>query len=329
MIQDSDYRKLLYKIAVYYYEDGLTQKQIGKRFGLSRIKISRLLRHARELKIVQIAIASQDKAHVDLERSIDSKYKIDEVIAVAPLDYSKTTVTRSLGQAAAESLIRSIRGKETITITWGSTLNAMVSCLPAADWHNLRVVQSLGGLSSPDSDINGVELVRRMAQVLGARPLILSSPGLVSNKAVRDALLQDMQISKVLSAAASADIALVGIGVFSSDSVVLQNNILTMEEVQRLKAKGAVGDIGLRFFNKFGEMVLDEIDERVVGLDISQYRKIKRVIGVAGGLEKLDVIRAAMRGKLIDVLITDDQTAVRLLQDGNGSELITGENNKN
>jgi DNA-binding transcriptional regulator LsrR (DeoR family) len=319
MIQDTNYRKLLYKIAVYYYEDGLTQKQIGKRFGLSRIKISRLLQQARDLKVVQIAIAPQDKAHADLERNIDSKYKIDEVIAVTPPDYSRLSINGTIGQAAAESLVRSIRGKETITITWGSTLNAMVSCLPSADWSELRVVQSLGGLSSPDSDINGVELVRRMAQVLGARPIILYSPGLVPNKEVRDALLQDTQISKVLAAAANADIALVGIGMFSSDSVILQNNILTSEDVQRLKAKGAVGDIGLRFFNKYGEKVFDEIDDRVVGLDIGNYRKIKRVVAVAGGLEKIDAIRAALCGKLIDVLITDDQTAVQLLAGDNNS----------
>jgi DNA-binding transcriptional regulator LsrR (DeoR family) len=312
MIQDANYRKLLYKIAVYYYEDGLTQKQIGKRFGLSRIKISRLLRQARELKVVQIAITPQDEVHADLERKIASIYKLDEVIAVTPTDCSRPTVNRTIGHAASESLVRSIRGKETVTITWGSTLNAMVSCFPTCDWPELRVVQSLGGLSSPDSDINGVELVRRMAQVLGARPIIMSSPGLVPNSDVRDALLQDVQISKVLNMAINADIALVGIGIFSPDSVVLQNNILTKEEVRRLKDKGAVGDIGLRYFNKDGEKVSDDIDDRVIGLDLPQYRKIKRVVAVAGGTEKIDAIRAAIRGKLLDVLITDEQTAVQL-----------------
>lgn len=39
----ADRRKLLYKLAKAYYEDQLTQAQIGKRFGLSRIKVSRLL----------------------------------------------------------------------------------------------------------------------------------------------------------------------------------------------------------------------------------------------------------------------------------------------
>jgi DNA-binding transcriptional regulator LsrR (DeoR family) len=318
MIQDQSYRNLLYKIAVLYYEEGLSQKQIGKRFGLSRIKISRLLRQAREHKVVQISISPLDNANADLERRIESRYGIDEVITVMPPDYSRSSIIAALGQVASENLIRGLRGKEIVTITWGSTLNALVSNLPSADWPDLRIVQSLGGLSSPDADINGVELVRRMAQALGARPLMLSSPGLVANKAVRDALIQDAQVSKALELATKADIALVGIGTPSPGSVIFQNNILTEDEIQRLKRKGAVGDIGLRFFNEYGEKIKDEIDDRVIGLDIDHYRNIKRVIGVAGGIEKIQVIRAALRAKIIDVLITEDQTALRLVDEGNG-----------
>ena len=47
MPPDASTRRLLYKIAHVYYEDGLSQKQIGLRFGISRIKVSRMLKHAR------------------------------------------------------------------------------------------------------------------------------------------------------------------------------------------------------------------------------------------------------------------------------------------
>jgi DNA-binding transcriptional regulator LsrR (DeoR family) len=179
----------------------------------------------------------------------------------------------------------------------------------------VRVVQCLGGLSSPEAETNGVDLVRRMAQSLGARPLLLSSPGLVANNAIRDALLMDPQISNMLKIAAKADIALVGIGVLNQESVIIQNNILTHADIERLKAKGAVGDIGMRFYNAQGQQIEDEIDERIIGLDLEQFKKIKRVIGVAGGDSKYEAIRAALRGKLIDVLVTDDRTAARLLEE--------------
>jgi DNA-binding transcriptional regulator LsrR (DeoR family) len=315
MPPDNNFRKLLYKIAVLYYQDGLTQKQIGKRFGLSRIKVSRLLRQAREKKVVQIHITPADGPLAELERAIDAKYNLDEVIATTPPEYSRSAIIKSLAPVAVEGIMRSIQGKEVIAITWGSSLNAMVDALPPANYPNIRVVQCLGGLSSPDAEVNGVDIVRRLAQSLGARPLLLSAPGLVANKDVRDALLMDTQISKILSIASKADIAVVGIGVYNSESVILQNNILSNAEMERLKAKGAVGDIGMRFFNCWGEKIEDEIDERIIGLDLEHYKRIKRVIGVAGGEDKVEAIRAALHGKLIDVLVTDDKTAQYLLDD--------------
>jgi len=41
---------------------------------------------------------------------------------------------------------------------------------------------------------------------------------------------------------------------------------------------------------------------------------VKRVIGVTGGPDKVESIRAALKGKLINVLITDDNTGKALLE---------------
>lgn len=309
-----DHRNFLYKLAISYYEDGLTQKQIGKQFGLSRIKVSRLLSQARDLKVVQIYITPSNDSNVDLERALAVKYGIDEVVAITPPEYTRPTIASALGLAAAENLVRTIKGKEDIAITWGSTLNQVMESMPTTHKPNVRILQALGGLSSPDTGVNGADLARRMAQSFGARPLLLSSPGLVANREVRDALLMDPQISRMIALAAKADIALVGIGVLAPDSIMLQNNILSQTEVNRLKSKGAIGDIGMRFYDPYGKTIEDEINDRVIGIDLDQYRKIKRVIGIAGGEEKVEAIRGALRGKLINVLITDDRTARKLFE---------------
>ena len=82
----------------------------------------------------------------------------------------------------------------------------------------------------------------------------------------------------------------------------------------RLVAKGAIGDICLQFFNQNGERIEDPIHNRIIGLELSQIKRISRVIGVAGGEEKWIAIRAASRAKLINVLVTDDRTAEMLLR---------------
>ena len=91
---------LLYKIAVAYYEDGLTQDQIGKRFGLSRIKISRLLQQARQTRVVQISIAAPPGSYGDLERGLEKLYGVDEVVVAGPVSDAPDTLVQ-LGSAAA------------------------------------------------------------------------------------------------------------------------------------------------------------------------------------------------------------------------------------
>jgi DNA-binding transcriptional regulator LsrR (DeoR family) len=315
MLSDAERAKLLYKIALAYYEDNLSQKEIAQRFGLSRIKVSRLLSECRATGIVDITITSPGDPSAALERQLQFQYGLKEATVVPIVTDDKSVLTRSLGAAAARSLARSLQGVRAVTLTWGTTLLATVDALPKQSWPHLVVVQCLGGLGAPDADIHGVELAQRLARVLDARPRILPAPGIVRSRMVRDALLTEAQISDTLALAARADVALMGIGVTAApDSVVrLAGTVLTEAEIGELEAKGAVGDIALRFFDAKGRPVKHAINDRVVGLELEQIRRIPRIIGVAGGIHKVDAIRGALRSKLINVLVTDEDTATRLL----------------
>jgi DNA-binding transcriptional regulator LsrR (DeoR family) len=319
---DSEHYKLLYKVAQAYYEDDLTQEHIGQRFGLSRIKISRLLSQARQEKIVQISLTAPSHEYVEMERALEKRYGLNEVLIACPTDNSPTSILSALGETAANCLMRTLRGEEVVALTWGNTLLAVVDALqsatgaPIRDWPGMRIVQSLGGLGSPEADVYSAGLVHRMASMFGAKGLILAAPGIVSSPAVRDALLTDLQISSTLNLAARADIAIMGIGQPTPQSVVMQSNILPETEFAHLQTLGVVGDIGLRFFDANGSLIEHEINGRILGLTLEQIKDIPRVIGVSGGPEKFEVIRAALRGKLLDVLITDIDNARRLLVDG-------------
>ena len=315
MSSDAETRKLLFKIATAYYEDGLTQEQIGKRFSLSRVKVSRMLRQAREERIVQINVLPPQDSNVRLERRLEREYGLDEAIVVSTSDHNRATVVRELGPAAADCLVRSLSDAQVLALTWGTTLLAVVDALPVRDWPEMKVVQMLGGLGQPEADVYGADLVQRTARAFGARPRLLLSPGIVSSKLVRDALLTDPQISDTLALGARADVALVGIGRPTPNSVVMRAGILSPVELAQLHALGAVGDIALRFFDAHGRPVEHEICDRIVGLDLDQIRQIPRVIGVAGGEAKSQVIRAALIGRLVHVLVTDELTAARLLDD--------------
>jgi DNA-binding transcriptional regulator LsrR (DeoR family) len=177
------------------------------------------------------------------------------------------------------------------------------------------VVPISGGLGAPEWEVQGTDLTRRMAQSLGAGLRYLPAPGVVANPLVRQALMEDPQVGDTLATAARADVVVLGIGVPRIGSVVARSGILTDEETQQFMQQGAVGDIALRFFDRDGRPMAHQVGERTIGLTLEQIRRIPRRIGVAGGEGKFEVIRGALRGRLINVLITDDRTASALLED--------------
>src|SRR6185503_15414480 len=122
-------------------------------------------------------------------------------------------------------------------------------------------------------------------------------------------------VTGVLQKARAATLAFMGIGAPRPDSILVQQgNIVTWQELAALKKLGAVGDINLRYFDDRGHKVPSDLDDRVIGLTLEDIRKINHVVGVAGGAEKFGAIRAALKGKLIDVLVTDHTTAQHLLE---------------
>ncbi len=148
--------KLIYRIAKSYYEDGLTQHEIGRKFGLSRIKVSRLLKEAVKSGAVKIMIFEPKSAEiVKLEEEIEQKYSIDEVVIVESSDFSYENTLTNIGRAAANYLDRILRGDETIALAWGNTIHSLVEALPRKNFYNLKIVQLMGGLGASGHEAYG------------------------------------------------------------------------------------------------------------------------------------------------------------------------------
>jgi DNA-binding transcriptional regulator LsrR (DeoR family) len=307
--------RLLYRIAQAYYVDELTQQQIAKRLGLSRPKVSRLLQKAKDERIINVTLVPPAHGMADLERELEHKYGLEEVVIASISDPENLpTVVRELGPAAAECLVRCISGKEIVGTVWGTTMVAVVDALPFGTWPDVTIVQMIGGLGPVGALEHSAELAQRMAQRFNAKLRLLLAPGIVSTQAAAQELRSNPQISETLELAAKADIAVVALGVPSPVSILLRDGtIITPKELERLRETGAVGDIGLRYIDAHGKSLNLELNERIIGLTLEQIMNIPRVIGVAGGTVKYEVIRAALRGKILDVLVTDHITAQALL----------------
>ncbi|MEN8228207.1 MAG: sugar-binding transcriptional regulator [Bacteroidota bacterium] len=308
-----NHERIIYKVVRAYYEDGMTQQEIGNKYGISRIKVSRMLSRALEDKIVLIKInAPTDKYH-DLEHKLELEYGLKEVVVVDTGSDEQDEVIASIGRVAAGYLNANLQGDEIIGLTWGRALLNLVNALNVDHFPKLQVVQMLGGLGEPEASYHGADLTRRMAEKFLTRPRLIHAPGIVRSKDLCRELINDIQVRKTLQLAARADIAIVGLGLFSPGSSIFKSDYILSEEDQRmLVSRNVMGDISLRFFNDQGQFITTEIDDRIVGLSIDQLQKIPRIIGVAGGKDKYQIIKAALKGKLIHVLITDHQNAEKL-----------------
>ena len=311
-----DYRLLL-KVSKLYYEKLLTQQEISERLKLSRPKVSRLLKQAEEVGVVKINIIPQPGIHTDLEDALENKYGLKEAVVVDVSEpATQIAVSREVGVAAADYFSRAVNDPCIIGISWGTTLRAMVDAVHAMDCHNSQVVQLIGGLGMPESEAHATYILRRLVAQIGSKLSILNVPGIVDNIGVKKAVLSDSHVRELFEMFAKIDIAFVGIGVPTPESVVMRDGtILTKDQMEMLMEKGAVGDICLRYFDENGNSIQSDVDDRVIGITLKELKKIDRVVGITGGPQKEKVIRAALIGKLINVLITDQQCAKKLIED--------------
>jgi len=311
-----DEQRLLVKVSKMYYEEGLAQDDIILRLNLSRSKISRLLQQARDEGVVQITVTTPRHMYSDLENRLEKQYGLAEVLIVeAHSGDSIENIIHELGVAAAGYLERVVGPTTPLGISWGSTLHAMVAALHPKRLPKTKVVQIIGGLGQPEAEVHATDLCRRLARSLGSQLTLLPVPGIVATQNARNVLLSDLYVRQAIEMFNHLDIVFVGIGAPIADSVLIRDgSILSHTELELLLKKGAVGDIALRFFDSQGQPVHSEVDERVIGITLEQLTCIRRVVGIAGGPEKYPSILGALRGKLINVLITDSIMAERLLQ---------------
>jgi DNA-binding transcriptional regulator LsrR (DeoR family) len=309
--------RLLVKVARFYYEDGLNQDAITERLGLSRSKVSRLMAQARESGIVQITVVEPEDLFLDIEGRLEERFGLQEALVVeAHSGDSQSQVSRAVGSMAAGYLSRAISGRSTIGMCWGDTLRHMVASLSPHRYPDAEVVQIIGGIGQPDAEVHATELCRSMARTLDCRLTLLPVPGIVADQRTRESLLSDVHVKRAVGAFDDLDIAFVGIGAPTTDSVTMRDgSIISRAELDELLRKGTVGDIALRYYDADGECIESEINDRIIGMTLEQIKQVPRVVGVSGGPQKVDAIRAALRGRLINVLITDSVTAGKLLED--------------
>ncbi len=308
--------RLIARIAQMYYVEELKQAEIAKRLSISQTSISRYLKKAHAEEIVRISINAPRGTYPDLEARLRERYGLGEVVVAECGEDRDEQILTSIGEAAAHYLVTTLEGDAVVGISsWSETLLRMVDCISPAEAPAAKyVVQILGGMGNPGVQAHATSLTTRLANLTRATPLLLSTQGVAASLAAKRALLSGPFVRATVAQYANVTTALVGIGAVEPSKLLADSgNVFTTGELAKLAELGAVGDICLHFFGADGRAIASPFDGRVIGIELPALMRVKRVIGVAGGGRKVEAIRGAMTGSLIDVLITDRFTAEKLL----------------
>lgn len=296
-----------------YYVAGNTQDQIATKLGVSRQSAQRLVSLAVAEGLVKVRIDHPFANCLDLANGLRQKFGL-KFCEVAPTDPGSESATLGVAQIAAVEIEKWLRRVDpaVIAIGTGRTLKAAVEQLPHIDCPQHKVV-SLTGNISPDGAAAFYNVIYTMADVVKVRSFPMPVPVIVSSAAERRTLHAQAMLRPTLELAAVADVAFVGVGEIDDDAPLFVDGFISRGDLDGLQRAGAVGEITGWAFDRDGRLIEGQTNARVASSPIPDRDK-SLVIAIAKGRRKLSGIAAAVKGALINGLITDEATAEALLK---------------
>jgi len=306
-------QRMMLRVSDLYYNQNLSQQEIATKLSISRPTISKLLKSARDVGIVQITVSDiNGRKHYQLEQVLEEKFGLKEVYIVESQKEASQT-KEEIGKAAAQYLARILREGDVIGLSMGTTLATIPDFPQDVYFSNLTFVPLIGGLGTVANDLHSNTIAEALSRNFGGYYLPIHAPAMVSRIKTKVELMKETSIKRVFKKAEHMTIALVGIGYpDENSSTIVKTGYFTPEILEELKAQKICGDICMNFYDEAGNIDKFEYNEKVVGINIKKLREVPHSIAVCCGREKCAAIRGAINGGYINVLITDYDTAVGL-----------------
>ena len=309
-------RRLMIKVCDLYYNQGLTHLQIAERLHMSRPTVSKILSSAAKEKIVNITIADLNTVkYWDLEQQIKGRYNLKSVIIVDS-GSTQAEMLQALGSAAEKCLSDLTGDGNTVGVSMGSSLYHTVYSAYQSSEHKAKdvlFVPLIGGMGKLRSQLHSNHLAEVLAKAYQGSFVSLYAPARISNTAVRQYLKKEPSVASVLRLYKELDVAVVGIGYPNEKSSIMATGYYKDGEIQSLSERSVIGEICMQFYDIQGNTDPYKKDNNVIGIELSKLRRIPYSIGVAGGTDKAAALKGAILGGYVNVLVTDNLCAERLM----------------
>jgi DNA-binding transcriptional regulator LsrR (DeoR family) len=199
-----------------------------------------------------------------------------------------------------------------INIGYGDTAGKILNNLAKIAETPISCISLTGGV--------GIYLPNARSHVFNARLFLIPAPLVVSSKEMVAAIREEPSVKEIFRMASLASFTIVGIGGMNDEATVLKSGVLSANDFLYLKMNGSVGDILCHFIDKEGRVVVTPLEDRLVSASLDTLKSLPNVIGVAAGKDKREAIKGALALGYLNILITNEDTAKWLIENGAAHE---------
>ncbi|MBD1829844.1 sugar-binding transcriptional regulator [Microcoleus vaginatus GB1-A2] len=296
-----------------YYIAGNTQEEIAAKLNVSRQAAQRLVALAVSEKLIKFRLDHPLRECIALAESLRDKFELS-LCEVVPSDAGSGDNLNGLGVCAANHLETYLVAKTPTILAFstGRTLRSMVEQIPSMHQPQHKIVSIVGNMSHYGR-AGRYEVVMHLSDRIGSQAYPVPTPVVATSIEERELLQTQRSFISVKSLAEQAKATFVGISPIGWNAPLHQDGFINDDEVTQLIELGAVGEIAGWAYDRQGILIQCVTNSRVAGVPLEQPAQ-RLIIGIAGGVKKVEPILAALHGKLITGLITDEVVAQAILE---------------
>src|ERR1700756_283734 len=296
-----------------YFIAGHTQGEIARMLQVSRASAQRLVSLCLAERLITFRLEHPITACMELAAKLKARFHLAHC-EVVPADPASPSSAAGIAERCANLLDLTLRSETPVIVALGTgrAVRAAVERVTPIDRPNHQIVSLVGNISA-DGSASFFDTVGRLAPRPGARHYPMPLPFLMSSEDERNRMVRIEPIAKVRAVAAKADLRLIGIGQMDQKAQVHVDGFVTREELFEMMRLGAVGEITGWAYDAKGRLIKGGTNRRITSIP-PQVPAQTTTIAAAVGQAKVPAIAAALVGRLINGLITDESTARSILE---------------